>query len=1059
LADIRSDLYSLGSTWYHLLAGQPPFPKGGLGERLNRIMNEEPEDVRRFNPRVGEAMAAVLHHMMAKDPRQRYQTPAELLRDLEGLGRGESPLSSRQLLEGLAEGDDEPIASSRQKGRRGEDGRRTPRPLRGPSRPDTEAHKSTAAARGVRKGATRPHLGYGLAGAGLLVLVVVFLLAFSSRPKHKKEAIDPETASADSSINKPPSIPPLPPPGKKTTGETPRPPDKISEPPVVKKPSWPALYRPSIVIDPVALRKEIEVPWAAASAPAQTVERVVGRLPPDPSGKTFRSLAAACKDIPAGATGVIELRDNGPFFDVPAVVRDRSLVIRPAKGYCPLLVWDVERMLDERRRYRDKRKPAETEPLIFLDVQNGSLTLEGVHVALRWPEASSEGAAVLRVAGGDLTVTDCTFSVVGKPRDGVTLARFTASGVRGEGSGVSKTAASSLTPDPSSLTPSKGGRCRFTRCYLRGAGMSALDLNAPGAQVLFDNCLLVGGDAPLLQVRAGTGRPIHLRAVRSTMICGKNLLHVRSATEQDRDPAFHWLGWDVLLSRGSGGSGGELLRLDGGISARNMSWRAINCLYAGWETLLAGTPSIAAADLSAWRRLWKRGEGDEVHSKSWPSAFFPEPAELPAATYRTADSPVAFAASTGAEQLLGCDLDRLPPLRGNWLSLTFDRFPILAPSVPDNAEPPVIPPSDDGLYHGERLDLNQTDPGAYLQNVQRTYRLAPQVVLHLAGSGEHFTTPLRIKGSSLVLYFEPPPEQAEPLVLVPAVRGTGDALVEVEGGSLDIVNGRLRFAESAQTRRILPWLIKVRGGDVRLFRTHLEVPPNTSGTRFRGLVLLDGSGDPAAERVCSCAANETVLLSAREGIRIQGIGARLLLTQTLLIAGSDAVRLTLDPGFAGKANVQCLLDRVTVAASGSVVHVPDVKPAEPPAEPVIVQTHGCAFLNLFGRMSRPSLVLYDGEALARGLLVWQGDGDSFDRRLWYAAASADAPLPDKNEDRASWLALWGPSGLSRSKYELPPIRSLDPKSWSLELLAKRKLPGADLEKLDLVRKPMTNGPR
>src|SRR5262249_15616015 len=157
------------------------------------------------------------------------------------------------------------------------------------------------------------------------------------------------------------------------------------------------------------------------------------------------------------------------------------------------------------------------------------------------------------------------------------------------------------------------------------------------------------------------------------------------------------------------------------------------------------------------------------------------------------------------------------------------------------------------------------------------------------------------------------------------------------------------FAESAQTRRILPWLVKVRGGDVRLFRTHLEVPPSASGARFRGLVLLDGSGDASAERVCSCAANETVLLSAREGIRIQGIGARLLLTQTLLIAGSDAARLTLDPGFAGKANVQCLLDRATVAASGSVVHVSDVKSAAPPAEPVVVQTHGCAFFNLFGR--------------------------------------------------------------------------------------------------------------
>jgi serine/threonine protein kinase len=82
-ADVRSDIYSLGCTFYHMLAGHPPFPEGGLGERVYKHMEVPPPDVRQFNPRVSAALWQVLQRMLAKEPLDRYQTPEDLLDDLK----------------------------------------------------------------------------------------------------------------------------------------------------------------------------------------------------------------------------------------------------------------------------------------------------------------------------------------------------------------------------------------------------------------------------------------------------------------------------------------------------------------------------------------------------------------------------------------------------------------------------------------------------------------------------------------------------------------------------------------------------------------------------------------------------------------------------------------------------------------------------------------------------------------------------------------------------------------------------------------------------------------
>ncbi len=81
-ADVRSDIYSLGCTLYHMLTGHAPVPEGTAAKKLQFQQHGQPVDPRQINPRIPDEVAAVLSKMMAKDPRGRYQNPEHLVSHL-----------------------------------------------------------------------------------------------------------------------------------------------------------------------------------------------------------------------------------------------------------------------------------------------------------------------------------------------------------------------------------------------------------------------------------------------------------------------------------------------------------------------------------------------------------------------------------------------------------------------------------------------------------------------------------------------------------------------------------------------------------------------------------------------------------------------------------------------------------------------------------------------------------------------------------------------------------------------------------------------------------------
>ncbi|WP_437281938.1 protein kinase [Sorangium sp. So ce375] len=81
--DRRSDLFSMGVLLYLLVTGHTPFRGKGPLEAMQQIANRNPQPPREIMPEVHPELDRIIMRALAKNPNERYQTAAELRRDLE----------------------------------------------------------------------------------------------------------------------------------------------------------------------------------------------------------------------------------------------------------------------------------------------------------------------------------------------------------------------------------------------------------------------------------------------------------------------------------------------------------------------------------------------------------------------------------------------------------------------------------------------------------------------------------------------------------------------------------------------------------------------------------------------------------------------------------------------------------------------------------------------------------------------------------------------------------------------------------------------------------------
>jgi len=92
--DLRSDIYSSGATFYHLISGIPPFDSDNPVTLLMKHFSEPVKSIKQFNSDVPDKLCNVIYCMMAKSPSERYQDYTHLIVTLENLYTSKEEITS-----------------------------------------------------------------------------------------------------------------------------------------------------------------------------------------------------------------------------------------------------------------------------------------------------------------------------------------------------------------------------------------------------------------------------------------------------------------------------------------------------------------------------------------------------------------------------------------------------------------------------------------------------------------------------------------------------------------------------------------------------------------------------------------------------------------------------------------------------------------------------------------------------------------------------------------------------------------------------------------------------
>lgn len=1094
-ADIRSDIYSLGCTWYHMLTGETPYPGGTALERLYKHEREPTPNVRAKNEKVPEDIAKMIAKMMSKQPADRYQTPTELLEALDKLIAERRQAGSGHF--SLTDTDSGTVPATP-----------TPKP------------KTVTVEPAPAKGAMRWPLYLG-SGIGLFVVIgAILFLANRTVPSTQPliAQADP-VAKPDDSIPEPAEPPTNGPAESPTitdtaneapTRETPTPPTVTEKTPAAETPEAPEVTAPAdsaptnessdpaqqptdppdtveIPVVPVVEASEEKLDDDIVPKPKEEQEASGGgfsrmfsmaklkeaeeKAPPEPATKkdgkkierrrnnlgpampvlvpppvsmlppvsaeqkyypltdeekslvlgpwltqadesaappemtfqvgraqiadengivAYNGLKPAWNDAQAKLAGKditipgwLAIHTNGPIFDGSHPFDGRPFVAKADPGFQPVLVYE------EHKSVKDPRSWFE-----FLDV--GSIEIEGVHFVIYADEITnpSNEFDLLRVVGSDLTLRRCSFTVLGR-HNGINVVRIL-SGKRTDGAPL---------------------RVRFEDCVIRSEMATALTVDAANADVLIKNCCFVSRDKQILRVQSpdiqNTESRRNLRIVDSTLVSRSDILRVRVDGKREAALAVAVANSALVWNRGSAKRPMAQFDLfNGAANLGRVGWTTVKSVFVGWPALAAQSTAgqgvrLLAKDLETWDKIWPTPADnllvvDDKAAGNLEADFLFLPYPLLAA------GPWEFGPDL-PQVNTGYDPQRCLDGSTDWFETSYGNFEPLIVGIKD----PVRDFGEFGFTEAVQVNLAETSLAEVIRAHPDVTRLEVTVV---GEGGEINVDPITLKGVTLILHFPVPRglDRSPAYVLIP--KGEGEALFDIDGGSLEVTNAAFQWPKTGPSPKRLA---RIKKGDLRLTGCRVKSSLLRDEDSVTELIRFEVDPDQKEEiQWRRLELTDTMLISSAPLVTLDAPAAAVVVYNCLLATQSDGFRILF--GEKPIANWRGFLEvlKSTVSASDAAFHVyPYPSDAPLPSRPFVIAAGDTVFTDIIdSRLAgadkkRTGVVLsFEGETLARSIVAWQGAYNAYDKVLTRMIAPADKISPSiASGDNAwfEWLQVWG----------------------------------------------------